>query len=629
MATKSYGKGDINVRRTAWRSVVLFCFLFCLTVQAQEKGSAPQQDGPINITFGHLYKDGKVGFSDVDTAKIAPMPRGYVSYRNKGFKVETDAIVSGPNVIDFVVPSISDRVVFGNLRVLCTAWDKVDEKPFWIDCTIDAPDSHARDFDARRVSARTEHSGTFALALRLPADAPAPLAKADLSVEIIAPAGRALANSELRFEVRVTNRGPGNASDIEIRGAGFSSDEFVSAAGPAEGNGRCRQDGSNYGCKLDRLAKGETAIFHLVLRPTESLHGQLASNQPLFLNAVVYCPQQDHYPDNNHSEVSVKVWSDPNAAPTLKLLSPAQGTVFISPANIKLSAEASDPDGRVAKVEFYDGRKLIGAGRAESKSMYTLDWNDAPPGQHVLTVIVTDDGGRTVYETTSFFVNGALSVSIRSPLPDTVIKLKAISRGENEIAFEPLSLEAEASIGSRGRKIKEVAFVLNYTAIYSLGRQIREVAKPVGVDAATSETLYAATFKELGHGSYSLTAVATDEDGIESISRVTFRVKVSPLISLKPERNPVTLFKVPARIPLVATLYGTPLSIEARRKVRVDFYADGKLIGSAEADRFMSVVRFVWEGAQPGMYSITAIATDSENAASAPSEPLQITVRNQ
>jgi hypothetical protein len=619
----------MSVRQTAWCSLVLLCCLFYLTVQAQEKVGTTRQDGPTNITFGHLYKDGKVAFSDVDPAKVAPMPRGYVSYRNKGFKVETEAVVSGPHVIDFAVPTVSDRAVFGNLRVLCIAWDKVDEKPFWIDCTIDAPDPRARDFDTRRVSARTEDSRTFALALRLPADAPQPLAEADLSVKIIAPAGRALANSELNFEVRVINHGPGDAADIKVNGAGFSSDEFVSASGPAEGNGRCRQDGSNYGCKLDRLAKGETAIFHLVLRPSESLHGELAGNRPLFLNALAYCPQHDPRPDNNHGEVSIKVWPDPNAAPTLKLISPAQGTVFISPANIKLSAEASDPDGKVAKVEFYDGRKLIGAGRAESKGVYTLDWADAPPGQHVLTAIVTDDGGRTVYETTSFFVNGALSVSIRTPRPDIVIKVKAISRGENEIAFEPLSFEAEAAIGPRGRKVKEVVFVLNYTSIYSVGRQAREVAKPAGVDAATGETLYAATFKELGPGSYSLTAIATDEDGIESISRVAFRVNASPLVWLKPERNSVTLFKSPARIPLVATLYSDPLSVEAPGKVKVDFYANGKLIGSAEADRFMNEARFLWEGAPAGIHSITAIATDSEGAASAPTEPLQITVQNQ
>jgi hypothetical protein len=109
------------VQRTAWCSVVLLCCLFCLTAQAQEKGSTIQQDGPTNIIFGHLYKDGKIAFSDVDPAKVAPMPHGYVSYRNEGFKVETEAVVSGPHVIDFAVPSVTDRAVFGNLRVLCAA----------------------------------------------------------------------------------------------------------------------------------------------------------------------------------------------------------------------------------------------------------------------------------------------------------------------------------------------------------------------------------------------------------------------------------------------------------------------------------------------------------------------------
>lgn len=366
-----------------------------------------------------------------------------------------------------------------------------------------------------------------------------------------------------------------------------------------------------------------------MLRPTEGLHGQLAGNQPLFLDALAYCPQQDPHPNNNHGEVSIKVWPDPNAAPTLKMLSPTEGTVFTSSANIKLSVEANDPDGKVAKVEFYDGRKFIGAGRAEGKGVYTLDWANAPPGQHVLTAIVTDEGGRSDYETIRVFVNSGISVSIRSPQPNAIFNVKTKRRDENEIAFEPLSVKVEAAIGPRGRKIKEVAFILNYTAIYSVGRQTQEVAKPAGVDAAMGETLYAATFKELGPSSYSLTAVATDEDGNESISRVTFRVNASPLVWLRPERNAAIIFKVHASIPLVATLYHDSLDAMASGKVKVDFYADGKLIGSAEADRFMNEARFLWEGARPGTHSITAIATDSEGAASSPSEPMQIRVQNQ
>jgi hypothetical protein len=440
--------------------------------------------------------------------------------------------------------------------------------------------------------------------------------------------GSAVANREVDFEVKVTNYGPNDAADIGVRGAGFSSNEFVSASAPTQGNGRCRQDGSNYGCKLDRLAKGETAVFHVVLRPDEGLHGKWSGNQPLFLLAFVYSRQRDPNPNNNNGEARVAVSPDPNAAPSLKLLSPTEGTIFTSPANIKLSAEASDPEGKVAKVEFYDGGKLIGKGRAESKGVYTLDWADAPPGSHGLTAIVTDDGGRADYKTVSIFVNGSLSVSIRKPPPDAVFNLKAISNGEESIGFEPLSFEVEAAVATHGHNIKEVVFVLYPTGNVGPFNERKEVAKPAGVDATTGEELYTAAFEKLAPSSYLLTAVATNEDGAESIARVKFRANAAPLIWLKSERNPVTSFKAPASVPLIATLLHVPLFGESSEKVRVDFYADGKLIGSVEADRFRDEARFVWENAPPGQHSITAIATDSEGAASNPAGPLLITVQN-
>ena len=44
-----------------------------------------------------------------------------------------------------------------------------------------------------------------------------------------------------------------------------------------------------------------------------------------------------------------------NIAPSVSLTAPANGASFSAPATITLSASASDPDGSIAKVEFYRG----------------------------------------------------------------------------------------------------------------------------------------------------------------------------------------------------------------------------------------------------------------------------------
>jgi Zn-dependent metalloprotease len=48
-----------------------------------------------------------------------------------------------------------------------------------------------------------------------------------------------------------------------------------------------------------------------------------------------------------------------NAPPSISITSPADGSVFTSPASFVIAYSASDPDGAIAKVELYEGSKLL------------------------------------------------------------------------------------------------------------------------------------------------------------------------------------------------------------------------------------------------------------------------------
>jgi len=48
-----------------------------------------------------------------------------------------------------------------------------------------------------------------------------------------------------------------------------------------------------------------------------------------------------------------------NAPPTITITSPADGSFFTSPASFVITYSASDPDGAIAKVELYEGSKLL------------------------------------------------------------------------------------------------------------------------------------------------------------------------------------------------------------------------------------------------------------------------------
>ena len=79
-----------------------------------------------------------------------------------------------------------------------------------------------------------------------------------------------------------------------------------------------------------------------------------------------------------------------NAAPTVTLASPVNGTTFVAPAATTLSASASDSDGIVARVDFYSGTTLIGS---DTAAPFEASWSGVPAGTYTLTARATDDDG--------------------------------------------------------------------------------------------------------------------------------------------------------------------------------------------------------------------------------------------
>src|SRR5215211_6874375 len=81
-----------------------------------------------------------------------------------------------------------------------------------------------------------------------------------------------------------------------------------------------------------------------------------------------------------------------NQSPSVSLTSPSNGASFTSPAKIPLAANAADPDGSVARVEFFNG----GTKLAEDTSVpYTSQWNVGAAGTYTLTARATGNSGAT------------------------------------------------------------------------------------------------------------------------------------------------------------------------------------------------------------------------------------------
>jgi hypothetical protein len=87
---------------------------------------------------------------------------------------------------------------------------------------------------------------------------------------------------------------------------------------------------------------------------------------------------------------SAPVSIDVNRAPIASITAPANGASFFAPAQINITATASDPDGSVTNVQFYAGTNLIGS---DATPPYTALFGGVQAGTYVLTARAIDNQG--------------------------------------------------------------------------------------------------------------------------------------------------------------------------------------------------------------------------------------------
>jgi uncharacterized repeat protein (TIGR01451 family) len=81
-----------------------------------------------------------------------------------------------------------------------------------------------------------------------------------------------------------------------------------------------------------------------------------------------------------------------NLPPVVSLVHPTNGAVYIAGMDIPLVAEASDPDGAIARTDFLSGEFVLGN---SSAAPYELLLTNVPAGEYVFRAIATDDDGAT------------------------------------------------------------------------------------------------------------------------------------------------------------------------------------------------------------------------------------------
>jgi uncharacterized protein (DUF2141 family)/regulation of enolase protein 1 (concanavalin A-like superfamily) len=179
---------------------------------------------------------------------------------------------------------------------------------------------------------------------------------------------------------------------------------------------------------------------------------------------------------------SVTVNSASNQAPTVAISSPASGASYTAPANITIQATASDSDGTVSKVDFYQGSTLIGT---DTSSPYAATWSSVPAGTYSLTARATDNGG-------SVRTSSAVSVAV-TPASNQPPTVTVTSPTSGATYAAPASITINANASDTDGSVMGVDFLA--------GTQM------IGTDTTSP---YTASWNNVPPGSYSLTAVARD-----------------------------------------------------------------------------------------------------------------------
>jgi hypothetical protein len=296
----------------------------------------------------------------------------------------------------------------------------------------------------------------------------------------------------------------------------------------------------------------------------------------------------------------------------VEIFAPHQGEVFMEGQDIGICALSQNFTDAVTQVEFFAGTTLIGVqtnhstlwGGWSTAQPSCIIWSNATAGGYALTAVSTDLAGNSV-------TSAPVDITVATSLPPVV---RILSPFYGQRFYAPANIEVCAGAFSPGGSISQVEF---FNGTTSLG--VMTAGTPVTNELGQVETSYCFDWSNIVAGTYSLTAVATDNTGN---SNTSFAVEIAvipppaPLVKIIYPRNGAQ-FLAPANIFIAATTryFTNPIA-------NVQFMADTKVLGVVTNSTWPT---FAWKNVAVGSYSLTAIATDSTGA-SVTSAPVAITV---
>jgi len=415
----------------------------------------------------------------------------------------------------------------------------------------------------------------------------------------------------------------------------------------------------------DRLVEGAESVSLTVEPPLVLL-------EPMVSAAGTILPIDYYLVGSNHTARAVIRDNDvspTNLPPKVAIIQPTDGEIFIAPEGIRICAEARDPDGWVRSVEFFEGTNSLGVvdGLIALEvngipplpdQIFCLKWPEMKPGGYALRARATDNRGASTW-------SDPVRIRVIDDVRPMVVTIEATdaNASEGDWILEPMAM-ADGKVAFIGPPIIERANVAVFTVSRDRGTNI-----PLTVYYSLSGTASnGVDYRELD-GSVTIPAGAwsarvvvdpIDDRRVEGVETVV--AEIAPIFCIagfapspdcyvigepgkavayirdndfgnqppkieiaKPEDG--QMFLARADIEIVAQVQDSDGYV-----TQVEFFAGTNSIGvdsrvyiiappPGELHRFS----MIWSNVPPGLYELTAKATDSEGATSR-STPVTIRV---
>ena len=199
-----------------------------------------------------------------------------------------------------------------------------------------------------------------------------------------------------------------------------------------------------------------------------------------------------------HSFMTASITVNAAASPpTLSITNPANNALFIAPANVTIQVTVTNGSSAVTNVQFRVGSNTL---TNETSAPFSATTNNLAAGSYSLSAIATDNNGLKATNSVSIIVDTPPTVTITNPPNNATLSAPA-----------NVTVQAGASDSDAGGSVTNVQFLVGSIVL------MNQTAAP-----------FFATTNSLAAGSYTFSAVASDNLGVKATNAVTISV-VTPV----------------------------------------------------------------------------------------------------